>query len=71
MAYNGLNLVTSETVVGGVAVNYTYRPGGLPETEAVSGWASSTVTLGYTARHRTSLTLQQPVIGSWSQTYGL
>ncbi len=69
MAYNGLNLVTSETVVGGVAVNYTYRPGGLPETEAVSGWASSTVTLGYTARHRTSLTLQQPVIGNWSQTY--
>ena len=69
IAYDGLNRKTSEAVAGGVTVNYTYRPGGLPETEAVSGWASSTVTFGYTTRLRTSLTLQQPVIGNWAQTY--
>ena len=69
LAYNGLNRVTSESVSAGVAVNNTYRPGGLLESEGVTGWASSTVTFGYTALLRTSLTLQQPTIGNWSQTY--
>ena len=69
LTYNGLNRVTSDAVSGGVTVNSTYRPGGLLESEGVGGWASSTVTFGYTTRLRTSLTLQQPAIGNWSQTY--
>ena len=69
MVYDGLNRKTSESVVSGVTLNYTYRPGGLLETESVAGWASSTLTLGYSTRLRTSLTLQQPVIGNWSQSY--
>lgn len=69
LTYNALNRLTSEVNYGGVTVNYTYRPGGLTESETVAGWANSTVTYGYTTRLRTSLTLQQPVIGNWSQSY--
>ncbi len=48
---------------------YTYYAGGQLATEATPQWASSTVTLGYTSRLRTSLTLAQPTIGNWTHSY--
>ena len=47
-------------------ITYTYHAGGQLATEATPQWASSTLTLGYTSRLRTSLTLAQPVIGNWT-----
>lgn len=67
--YNEHNRVTSDSVSGGMSVSYTYRPGGLLETENPTTWASAMTTLSYTAGLRTGLTLQQPVIGNLTHSY--
>ena len=43
--------------------------GGQLATAATTHWASSTLTLGYTSRLRTSLTQTQPTIGNWTHAY--
>jgi hypothetical protein len=61
--------VTKDTRKGVITNTYTYYAGGQLATEATPQWASSTVTLGYTSRLRTSLTLAQPTIGNWTHSY--
>ncbi len=67
--YDALNRVVKDTRKGVITNTYTYHAGGQLATEATPQWASSTVTLGYTSRLRTSLTLAQPTIGNWTHSY--
>jgi len=67
--YDALNRVVKDTRKGVITNTYTYHAGGQLATEATSQWASSTLTLGYTSRLRTSLTLAQPTIGNWTHSY--
>jgi RHS repeat-associated protein len=65
-AYDPLNRLTNMTDAVGVS-GFGYTTAGRLQTE-VGPWTSSTVSLGYTQGHRTSLGLTQPS-GSWAQTY--
>jgi RHS repeat-associated protein len=67
--YDALNRVVKDARNGVITNTYTYYAGGQLKTEATPQWASSTLTLGYTSRLRTSLTLAQPTIGNWTHTY--
>jgi len=67
--YDTLNQLSSDSVAGGIANTYTYAPRGGLATEAVTAWASSQLTLAYTAGQRTSLSLQQPGLANWTTTY--
>ncbi len=67
--YDALNRVVKDTRKGVLTNTYTYHAGGQLATEATPQWASSTLTLAYTSRLRTSLTQAQPTIGNWTHAY--
>ncbi len=67
--YNNLNRRVKDYKTGLLTSEYTYKPSGQLESEKTTEWASSQVTLGYNSRLRTSLALQQPLIGDWTQSY--
>ena len=67
--FDAFNRVVKDTRKGVITNTYTYHAGGQLATAATPQWASSTLTLGYTARLRTSLTQAQPTIGNWTHAY--
>jgi hypothetical protein len=66
--YDALNRVVRDIRRGVITNTYTYRPGGQLATEATPQWTNSTLTLGYTSRLRTSLSLAQPT-NTWTHSY--
>ena len=67
-AYDAMNRLTNMTDAVG-ATKYTYTAVGLLQTED-GPWASDTVSYSYANRKRSSLTLAQPNVSAWIQTYG-
>ena len=66
--YDPLNRLTNRTDRFGSTV-YKWTIGGLLESED-GPWADDKITHGYTHRVPTSLTLQQPGLADWTQSFG-
>jgi RHS repeat-associated protein len=68
LAYDALNRLTNMIDATGTTM-YGYDAVGQLLIED-GPWANDTVSYGYTARMRTSLSFQQPNAAPWAQTYG-